>query len=215
VFSDRVDAGRRLAGRLDGLRGQPVTVLGLTRGGVPVAAEVAAALAAPLDLVVVRKLGSPGRPELAMGAVAEDGVRTLDHQVLRSARVSPEQLRAVEQREQRLLTGRAAELRAGRPAADLSGRLAVVVDDGLATGSTARAACLVARRRGAARVLLAVPVAPAGAPQQVPEADEVVVVTPVERFRAVSLHYQDFDPTSDAEVVELLAAAARRIAGTP
>lgn len=210
MFADRVDAGRQLAGRLDHLRGQPVAVLALPRGGAPVAAEVASALQAPLNVVVVRKLGLPSQAELAMGAIAEDGVRSLDERVLRMSRVRPEELLEVEERERALLRARVTRLRGVRTPVDLTGQVAVVVDDGLATGSTARAACAVARRRGAARVVLGLPVAPAAASRLVPEADEVVLVSGVERFTAVSLHYRDFTPTTDDEVVSLLEAAARR-----
>jgi putative phosphoribosyl transferase len=210
VFADREDAGRRLARRLGHLHGRPVTVLGLPRGGVPVAAEVARALAADLDVVVVRKLGLPSHPELAMGAIAEEDVRVLDERVLRTHRVGAEELAAVEQRERRLLEARTARLRTGGPTLGLLGRVAVVVDDGLATGSTARAACLAARRRGADQVLLAVPVAPTAARHAVHEADEVVVAEALDRFRAVSLQYRDFTATTDDAVVTLLAEARLR-----
>lgn len=210
MFADREDAGRQLVRCLGHLRGLPVAVLGLPRGGVPIAAEVATALQACLDVVVVRKLGLPSQTELAMGAMAEDGVQVFDERVLRVSRVRPEQLLEVVEREQALLSARVARLRGVRPPVDLIGQVAVVVDDGLATGSTARAACLVARRRGASRVVLAIPVAPAGACGQVPEADEIVLVSAVERFTAVSLHYRNFIPITDEEVVSLLEAAARR-----
>jgi putative phosphoribosyl transferase len=210
IFADRVDAGRQLVGCLGHLQGLPVAVLGLPRGGVPVAAQVATALQAPLDVIVVRKLGIPSQPELAMGAIAEDGVEFLDEAVLRVSRVRPEELHEVEEREQALLSAQVTRLHGVRPPIDLTGLVAVVVDDGLATGSTARAACLVARRRGASRVVLGIPVAPAEARGRVPEADELVVVSTVERFTAVSLHYRNFIPATDEEVVSLLEAARRR-----
>lgn len=210
MFADRTDAGRQLAGALGHLRGQDAVVLGLPRGGVPVAYEVAVALDAPLDVIVVRKLGFPGRPELAMGAVGEDGTLVLQREVLRLGRVSEQELRQVEDRERALVRSRVAQLRRGRPRVDLHGRVAVVVDDGLATGATARAACLVARRLGAVRVVLAVPVAPADALNRIGEADEVVCVSAPTRFVAVGLHYRDFSPTTDEEVVDLLDAAAER-----
>ncbi len=210
MFADRVDAGRQLVGCLSHLRGVPVAVLALPRGGAPVAAEVANALQAPLDVVVVRKLGLPSQPELAMGAIAEDGVKVLDERVLRMSRVRPEELLEVERREQSLLSARVTRLRGVRAPVDLTGQVAVVVDDGLATGSTARAACVVARQRGARHVVLGIPVAPKGASRQVPEADEVVLVSGVERFTAVSVHYRNFTPTTDEEVISLLEAAARR-----
>src|SRR5664279_6452042 len=136
VFRDRVDAGRQLAERLEFLRDQDVVVLGLSRGGVPVAFEVAEALNAPLDVVVVRKLGVPFQPELAMGAIGEGGGRVLDADVCRRARISEDDLRSVERRERRELDTRVARYRRGRERVDVTGRVAVVVDDGIATGST-------------------------------------------------------------------------------
>jgi putative phosphoribosyl transferase len=176
VFEDRVDAGTRLARELEVFRGQDVVVLGLPRGGVPVAAVVAEALDAPLDVIVVRKLGVPFQPELAMG----------------------------------VLEARVDRLRRGRPRIDLRGRVAVVVDDGIATGATARVACQVARQLGAARVVLAVPVAPAHTAAHLPEADDVVCVSAPQHFSAVGAHYVDFSPTSDDEVVALLDRAGHR-----
>jgi putative phosphoribosyl transferase len=212
VFANRADAGRQLAERLDHLRGQDVVVLGLPRGGAPVAFQVAAALQAPLDVIVVRKLGLPYQPELAMGAIGEDGVRVLDREIMQMGGVRADELRDVERREQALLRRRVERFRRGRPRVDLTGRVAVIVDDGLATGSTARAACLVARHLGAARVVLAVPVAPAEAVARFPGADEVVCVSAPRGFAAVGLHYRDFSPTTDEEVIVLLDAAARRLA---
>jgi putative phosphoribosyl transferase len=211
VFADRVDAGRQLARRLEHLRGQDLVVLGLPRGGVPVAFEVAEALDAPLDVIVVRKLGVPFQPELAMGAIGEDGTRVLDAEVLSLAGVSDEDLAAVESRERAQLEERVARLRRGRARADLTGRIAVVVDDGIATGSTARVACQVARHLGAARVVVAVPVAPAECARDLLGADEVVCVSVPRQLRAVGYHYRDFSPTSDDEVIVLLDAAARRV----
>lgn len=214
-FHDRVDAGRRLAERLverlDGglgrAHGLDIVVLGLPRGGVPVAAEVAKALGAPLDVIVVRKLGVPAQPELAMGAIGEGGARVLDRRIIERAGVTPDELRRVEDRERTAVLQRAARLRDGRPPQRLNGRTAVVVDDGIATGSTARAACQVARALGAARVVLAAPVAPSEVLAGIPEADEVVVVETPSPFMAVGNHYRDFEPTSDEEVATLLAAA--------
>ena len=154
VFADRKDAGRLLAARLEFLRGDDVVILGLPRGGVPVAFEVAQALDAPLDVIVVRKLGLPFEPELAMGAIGEGGTRVLDAQVLRHAQVREEELEAVETHERGELEMRVGRLRRGRERIDLHGRVAVVVDDGVATGSTARVACQVARNLGAAMVVL-------------------------------------------------------------
>ncbi|UKJ64139.1 dienelactone hydrolase family protein [Cellulosimicrobium cellulans] len=211
-FADRSDAGRRLARRLAVRRGDDVVVLGLPRGGVPVAFEVAQALGAPLDVVVVRKLGLPFQPELAMGAVAESGVEVLDREIVRRAGVDAEQLRSVEARERAAVDERAQRLRRGRPRVELDRRVAVVVDDGLATGATARAACEVARRRGASRVVLAVPVVPADVaadPASVAPADELVYVVAPRPFVAVGRHYVDFSPTTDDEVAATLDLAAR------
>jgi putative phosphoribosyl transferase len=207
-FRDRREAGRRLAERLSGLRASAPLVLGLPRGGVPVAFEVAKALGAPLDVLVVRKLGVPFQPELGMGAVGEDGVRVLNPDVLRQAGVTESQLAAVEARERAEVEERAVRLRRGRPAIPLEGRTVVIVDDGLATGGTARAAVHVARARRADRVILAVPVAP---PETVAalrrDADDVVAVETPEPFFAIGGWYSDFSPTSDDEVVELLTVA--------
>jgi len=210
VFRDRVDAGRQLAERLAFLRGQDVVVLGLPRGGVPVAFEVAEALNAPLDVIVVRKLGVPFQPELAMGAIGEGGARVLDADVCRRARISEDDLRSVQRREREELDARVARYRRGRERVDVTGRVAVVVDDGIATGSTARVACEVARQLGAARVVLAVPVGPSAALREFPAADEVVCISAVSRFLAVGYHYLDFSPTSDEQVIVLLEAASRR-----
>ena len=210
AFADRADAGRQLAQRLQHLRGQDVVVLGLPRGGVPVAYEVAVALDAPLDVIVVRKLGVPSQPELAMGAIGEGEVRLVNGAVMAHAGISDSSLQAVESRERSLLEARVTQLRRGRERARLDGRTAVVVDDGIATGSTARVACEVARRLGAERVLLAAPVAPAHLSPKAAGADEVVCVSTPERFLAVGRHYRDFSATSDEEVTALLDAAAQR-----
>ncbi len=205
-FDDRVDAGRRLATRLAHLRGRDVVVVGLPRGGVPVAAEVARALDAPLDVLVVRKLGLPLQPELAMGAIGEGGVRIVDQQMLSDAGVSPDELARVEAHERAQLEARLDRYRRGQPAVVLAGREVVVVDDGLATGSTARAACQVARRAGASRVVLAVPVAAAESLVGFDQADEVVTVVTPRPFLAVGRFYRDFTPTTDDDVITILAA---------
>jgi putative phosphoribosyl transferase len=205
VFRDRRDAGRRLAERLRSLQGDDVVVLGLPRGGVPVAAEVARALDAPLDVIVVRKLGVPFQPELGMGAVGEDGIRIVNDDVVRAAGVDEATLAAVERREQAEVQRRSERFRGGSPRVPLEGRTAVVIDDGIATGSTARAACEVARRLGARRVVLAVPVAPpAAAAELASAADEFVCLEAPSRFHAVGQWYDDFAQTSDDEVVALL-----------
>ncbi len=187
-----------------------MVVLGLPRGGVPVAAEVAAALGAPLDVIIVRKLGLPFQPELAMGALGEDGVIVLDPQIIETAGVSEAEVDAVEAAERAELGRRARRYREQRSRVDLHGKTALVVDDGIATGSTARAACRVARLHGAQQVVLAVPVAPLGWKARVVEADECVALETPARFSSVGQHYADFSPTSDAEVIACLAHAADR-----
>ncbi len=215
IFEDRVDAGRQLGRRLAELRGQDVVVLGLPRGGVPVAFEVAAALDAPLDVIVVRKLGLPYQPELAMGAIGEGGAKVLEEHVLAHSRVDDAELRAVEDHERAMLEARVVRFRKGRSRLDLTGRIALVVDDGIATGSTARVACRIARQQGAARVILAVPVAPAETLAALTEPDDVVCLATPPQFTAVGYHYRDFSPTEDDEVVKLLDLAAERLKDQP
>ncbi|MGX5358040.1 phosphoribosyltransferase family protein [Kocuria sp. KH4] len=210
VFEDRADAGRRLGRRLLPRRGPDVVVLGLPRGGVPVAHEVAQVLDAPLDVIVVRKLGVPSQPELAMGAIGEEGARVLDERTLQYFGVTDAQLERIEERERAVLEARTARFREGRERVDLTGRTALVVDDGIATGATARVACRIARQLGAGRVVLAVPVAPEEALGRVTEADEVVCLATPPYFAAVGHHYRDFSATQDDEVVALLDAARRR-----
>ncbi len=210
IFENRVEAGRLLGQRLEHLRGANTVVLGLPRGGVPVAFEVAKALDAPLDVIVVRKLGVPFQPELAMGAIGEGGARVLDRHIISRVRVAEADLRAVEVRERGVLEARVERFRKGRTRADLTGRTAVIVDDGIATGSTARVACLIARQLGAAKVVLAVPVAPADTLGELKEPDEIVCLATPRQFTAVGYHYRDFSPTGDDEVVLLLDAAAKR-----
>ncbi len=210
MFRDRVDAGRHLADlvRGAGVGGADVVVLGLPRGGVPVAAEVARALGAPLDVIVVRKLGVPSQPELAMGAIGEDGVRVQNEGVVRSPALRGVDIEAVEQRERVELARRARRYREDRHRLDLQGRCAVIVDDGIATGSSARAACQVARAHGASRIVLAVPVAPKSALRSLREVcDGVLSVATPEPLYAVGEWYEDFSPTTDEEVVELLRRA--------
>jgi len=206
-FRDRRDAGQQLGRALSGLDVSRPVVVGLPRGGVPVAAEVAHAIGAPLDVVLVRKLGVPDQPELAMGAIGEDGVRVLNADVVRAGGVDGRALEAIEQRERRELERRAASYRAGRPRLDVRGRTVIVVDDGVATGATARAAIEVLRVHGAARVVLALPVAPpetAAALRRI--ADEVIVLVEPARMWAVGQWYDDFRATTDEEVVDLLRA---------
>ncbi|SDY52355.1 Predicted phosphoribosyltransferase [Modestobacter sp. DSM 44400] len=206
-FADRADAGRQLACRLTHLRGSDVIVLALPRGGVPVAVPVARALAAPLDVIVVRKLGVPRRPELAMGAVGEGRAVVRNDPVLLALRVAATDFALVEQAEREELARRTAVVRAVRAREPLAGRTAVIVDDGIATGSTARAACAVARAQGAGRVVLAVPVCSADAAEGLTAAvDELVTVETPAWFGWVGQHYADFRPTSEEDVLALLRA---------
>ncbi|EME58635.1 phosphoribosyltransferase [Amycolatopsis decaplanina] len=209
TYADRADAGRRLARRLEAFRDEDTVVLGLPRGGVPVAFEVARALSAPLDVIMVRKLGVPYQPELAMGAIGEDDVRVVDMEVVRCARVSGQELAAVERAERAELRRRVERFRAGRERIPLSGRTALVIDDGVATGSTARVACQVARAQGAAKVVLAVPVGASTAVVSLRRvADEVICLETPTWFVAVGRWYRDFRQTSDDEVADLLRRAA-------
>ena len=213
-FRDRVDAGRQLAAEVDGRLGGGVVVLGLPRGGVPVAARVAESLDAPLDIIVVRKLGVPFHPELAMGAIGESGARVVDDEVVRLSGVDAEQFAEVERAERAELERRVREYRAGRPPVPLRGATALIVDDGIATGSTAAVACDAARAAGAERVIVAAPVASQHAVQQLSlRADEVICLQVPESFRAVGQWYEDFGATPDAEVVTALSESARRRSG--
>jgi putative phosphoribosyl transferase len=209
IFLDRADAGRQLARRLSYLRDEDVVVLGLPRGGVVVALQVAEAMDAPLDVIVVRKLGVPFQPELAMGAIGEGGVRIIDEAVVRATGVRADEIIAVEAAERVELDRRIAVLRGSRPPVSLAKRVAVVVDDGIATGSTARAACRAARDLGARRVVLAVPVAPPGWEARIgAAADELVTLATPERFFAIGQFYDDFAQVSDASVIACLERAA-------
>jgi putative phosphoribosyl transferase len=215
-FRDRDDAGRLLADlvRRADLGPAPVVVLALPRGGVPVAFRVAQALNAPLDVLVVRKLGVPFQPELAMGAIGEDGVRVENSQVIHSIGLGAADVAAVEARERVELERRAHQYRDGHPRLSLEGSSAVIVDDGIATGSTVRAACQVARRQGAERVVVAVPVASRLAVDELKEVcDDLLTVAVPEPFFAVGEWYRDFSQTTDDDVVELLRNAAGRNVG--
>jgi putative phosphoribosyl transferase len=216
TFRDRVDAGRQLAARLQampeiaGAAPGTLVVLGLPRGGVPVAYEVATALGAPLDVILVRKVGVPRQPELAMGAVGEHGARVVNQQVVDAARITNDQFAAVEARERAELERRAEHLRGTRAHVALGGTTALIVDDGIATGATARAACEVARAQGAARIVLAAPVAPPSTIRAMREvADDVVVVEAPERFFAIGEFYSDFSATTDDAVLTLLSRRGR------
>lgn len=207
-FVNRSRAGRKLARLLDHLREEPSVVLGLPRGGVPVGFEVARELSAPLEVLLVRKLGVPDQPELAMGAIGEGGIRIIDYDRVRHLGIRPDQIDRVERREREEMARQAGVFRGDRQATDLEGRTAVIVDDGIATGSTALAACRIARRLGADRIVMAVPVAPYDTPAIFAEAaDEFVAVSTPRRFIAIGLFYVDFRPTTDREVIELLERA--------
>jgi predicted phosphoribosyltransferase len=214
LYRDRYEAGRVLGERLARLAGQPdLLVLGLARGGVPVAWEVARRLGAPLDVFVVRKLGFPGHEELAMGAIASGGVMVLNPEVIAYG-VDRAEIERVTQREQRELERRERVFRGDRPPMRVAGRTVVLVDDGLATGSTMRAAVRALRQEGAGRIIVAVPVAaPSVCAEMEAEADQVVCAATPEPFQAVGLWYEDFAQTSDEEVRELLDRAAE--AGEP
>ncbi|MET9567777.1 phosphoribosyltransferase [Streptomyces virginiae] len=208
-YTDRADAGERLAEAVRHLEEEHPVVLGLPRGGVPVAFPVARALGAPLDVIVVRKLGVPFHRELGFGAIGEGGVRVISDDIVRSSRVTRRDLEAVEQSEEAELARQARTFRGDRPRVALDGRTVIVVDDGIATGATAAAACEVVRAQGAARVVLAVPVAPPDAVARLRgAADEVVCLSSPPAFRAVGEWYRDFSQTADEEVVSLLARAA-------
>ena len=216
LFRDRVDAGRQLAERIaqqliDDLaepNGPAPVILGLPRGGVPVAAEVAARLHAPLDIILVRKLGVPSQPELGFGAIGEDGVRVLSAEIMKAAGVTEHEAAHVEARARVELVKRAELFRSVVAAVPLAGRTAVIVDDGLATGSTAIAAAHVARAHGASRVMLAVAVAPPGWTSRCAGVvDEMVAVATPVGFSSVGQWYEDFSPTTEDEVIEILRAA--------
>lgn len=212
MFGDRVDAGRRLAERLEHLRGGDNVVAGLPRGGIVVAHEVARALAAPLDVILVRKLGVPTHPELAMGAIGEDGVRVLNDDIVRSTGVSNSQIANVEHAERATLEQRAERFRSVRAREPLARRTVIIVDDGIATGSTARAACGVARAAGVSHLVVAVPVAPPAAHRELSDlVDELICIATPELFAAVGQFYGEFGQTTDQEVVDHLVAALHEL----
>jgi putative phosphoribosyl transferase len=212
VFSNRAEAGRFLAEKLGNYAERDdVIVLGLPRGGVPVAYEVAQRLRAPLDVFIVRKLGVPGFEELAAGAIASGDVRVLNEDVVRALPHADEIIESVTARETAELKRREQSYRNGRPPPELRDRIVILVDDGLATGATMRAAVAALRRRGAAKIIVAVPV---GAPETCREleelVDEIVCAIAPEFFQAVGQYYEDFSQTSDEEVRDLLKRAAER-----
>ncbi len=211
MFQNRTDAGRQLAARLVGYQRPQPLILALPRGGVPVAVEVAEALGADLDVLVVRKLGVPGNPEFAMGAVGEDGVTIVDHAVRRQVHVTPEQVDAIAAQQRKEIARRVETYRGGRDRLEIAGRNVIIVDDGLATGSTAAAAVGVVKHLGAAHVTLAVPVGSVQAVRWLGTmANDVICLQTPEPFYAVGQHFIDFTQVSDDQVVRILHAHPRR-----
>ena len=214
LFRDRSEAGRWLAERLQAYAGRPdVIVLALPRGGVPVAFELARSLHAPLDVFLVRKLGLPGQEELAMGAIASGGVRVLNDDVVNALAVPASVIDGVARKEEQELRRREQSYRGSRPAPDVKGRVVILVDDGLATGSTMRAAVRAVKQMQPARVVVAVPVAAESTRDDIgEEVDEIVCSVPPEPFLAVGRWYEDFSQTTDEEVHDLLDRAGREAA---
>ena len=213
AYRDRREAGRDLAGSLQQFADRDdVIVLALPRGGVPVAFEVAAALNAPLDVFAVRKLGTPGHRELAMGAIASGGIKVINDEVVRYLGITDEQIDSVAKEEQQELERREAAYRSGRSLAPLKGRIVILVDDGLATGSTMRAAVQAAKQQQPSRVVVAVPVGAADTCAELRSlCDEVVCARMPTPFSAVGQWYLDFNQTTDEEVRELLSRSATMI----
>ena len=211
LYHNRADAGRELARKLVNYFERPdVIVLGLPRGGVPVAYEVATALHVPLDVFVVRKLGTPGQPELAMGALASGGVRVLNHEVISALGIPEHLIDSVARTETEELARREAQYRGARAPLDVNGKIAILVDDGLATGSTMRAAIAALRAMSAAKIVVAVPVAAHTSCELLSkEVDELICGATPEPFWAVGQWYRDFEQTTDEEVRDLLDFAAR------
>jgi predicted phosphoribosyltransferase len=209
LFRDRTDAGQKLARKLIEYQNRSDTlVLALPRGGVPVAFEVAKALNVPLDVFLVRKLGLPGHEELAMGAIASGGIRVLNEEVIAALDIPARIVDAVADREQRELERRERAYRGGRPRADVRGKTVILIDDGLATGSSMRAAIAGLRTQGAARIVVAVPIAPVETCEMLEqEVDQIVCAATPEPFFGVGLWYANFEQTSDEEVRALLERA--------
>jgi putative phosphoribosyl transferase len=207
AFSNRIEAGWLLAEKLEKYADRDdVIVLGLPRGGVPVAKEVAKRLRAPLDVFIVRKLGVPGFEELAAGAIASGGVRVLNEDVMRAIPHADQAIEAVTARETTELHRREQIYREGRPAPQLRDRIAILVDDGMATGATMRAAVKALRQRGAAKIVVAVPVGPPDTCHEIEEqSDETICLSTPEFFQAVGQYYEDFSQTTDEDVRDLLA----------
>lgn len=208
IFNDRADAGKQLATRLAAYAGPETRVLALPRGGVPVACEVARTLHAPLDVFVVRKIGAPGREELALGAIASGGVRVLNEETIAALGVDQTTLEAIARRERQELERREAVYRGGLPAHDVTGRTVILIDDGLATGASMFAAVVALRRRSPGRIIVAVPVAPSDTVQALAEeVDEIVCLSSPRPFKGVGAWYADFRQIGDEEVREYLREA--------
>lgn len=204
-YRDRADAGHQLAQALAQYKDSDTVVLAIPRGGVPVAAEVARSLGAQLDVIVARKLGAPFEPELALGAVTSDGTLFLNHDVIRDLGITDEMLNAIIAREREVARQREERFRGSRPPAPVEGRTVILVDDGLATGATMRAAAQSVRKRHPQRLVVAVPVGSKEACQALrQDADEVVCLMTPEPFWAVGLYYADFSPVEDEEVIAIL-----------
>ncbi|MGH3090016.1 MAG: phosphoribosyltransferase [Rubrobacteraceae bacterium] len=211
-FEDRRDAGRRLAERLEGYRNESAVVFALPRGGVPVGAEVSRALNAPLEVLVARKLGAPGQPEFGIGAVATGGVRVLNEIAVERLGIPDDYLAEITRRETAEVERRLRQFRGDRPEPEVEGRTAILVDDGLATGVTARAAIKALRERSPERLVLAVPVCAAQTEGMIrPEVDEMVCLDTPSDLGAIGFWYRDFEQVSDEEVIELLEAARERL----
>ena len=215
VFVNRVDAGRKLAKKLDAYAGQnDVLVLAIPRGGVPVAFQVASELSAPLDVFVVRKLGVPSREELAFGAIASGGIRVLDEQIVESMRISDLQMEQITAKEKQELDRRERVYRGNRPFPNIENKTIILVDDGIATGASTRAATSALRRLRPARIVLAVPVAPAATCKSLQgEVDDLISLFMPRFFFAIGQFYADFSQVSDQEVMNLLEINANQRAG--
>jgi putative phosphoribosyl transferase len=208
AFLDRREAGRRLARHLEEYRGTDAIVLGVPRGGVPVAYEVATALDLPLDVLIVRKVGAPFQPELGLGAVAEGGAQFLDQRLIAEVGATNAEVMAIVELQRREIERRGRLFRQGRPPPDLTNRTVLVVDDGIATGGTVRAGLRALRTLRPRKIVLAVPVAPADTLRKLEgEADAIVCVEPLHMLWSVGEHYQDFTQTEDSEVARLLEEA--------
>ncbi len=215
IFRSRTDAGRLLASKLREAGLGDAVVLAIPRGGVVVGYEVAKALNAPLDVVVPRKIGAPYQPELAVGAVAEDGSLVIEENIAQLVGASDEYIREAAEMEIREIKRRVERYRGGRPPVDIRGKTVILVDDGLATGATMRAAIKYVRGLGARKIVVAVPVAPPETVSKIrAEVDEVYCLQTPSEFYAIGQFYEEFEQTSDEEVIKLLATAARMEAGT-